>query len=102
MAGAPRTSKQPAGLRGELSGSAWVRRRGRFAICPRDVGSPALERGSATHSVAGAGCRADGSIVLGHGRCELSWRWNEECNRAERLCGIDARSIVETDPWNTQ
>jgi hypothetical protein len=60
MAGTRRTSKQPAGLRGELSGSAWVRRRGWSAICPRDVrvprprsGGSATANGSTVDGLAG-------------------------------------------------
>src|SRR5215207_6880173 len=65
MAGAPRTSKQPAGLRGELSGSAWVRRRGESAICP--VGTvgppPSMRRFGRCKRYHGVGVARDGRMV---------------------------------------
>jgi hypothetical protein len=75
MAGTPRTSKQPAGLRGELSGSAWVRRRGRSAICPRDVRVPRPRMGRFGHGncSSAAGCRAIGGSS-GRGGCLRPWR----------------------------
>ena len=65
MAGTPSTSKQPAGLRGELSGSAWVSPSRRVRDLPRGVGPPSsIEEVRPCPTIARGAARAgDGPFV---------------------------------------